>query len=99
MSKKIEKALDELVKALRHHARVSGARTTSLKKSERAVLQVQEAMERYAAVVEAKTGMDRAFIPVSSSWLDARTMESLIAERNALAARSIESLEEKFAQS
>jgi hypothetical protein len=86
MSKKIDKSLTELVKALRHHAKVVAAKPLSLKKSERAVVRVQDAMDEYTAAVEAKTGLDRPFMPVSSSWLDQVTLDSLAAERNAIAA-------------
>jgi hypothetical protein len=86
MSKKIDKSLSELIKALRHHAKVVSSKPLSLKKSERAVVRVQTAMEAYAAAVSSKTGFDRPFVPVSASWLDELTLNSLAAERDAIAA-------------
>jgi hypothetical protein len=86
MSKKIDKSLSDLIKALRHHAKVVSSKPLSLKKSERAVVRVQTAMEAYAAAVSSETGFDRPFVPVSASWLDELTLDSLAAERDALAA-------------
>ena len=84
MSKKIDAARKELTKALKKHAEVVGADAVSLKKAQRASARVQAAAAAYAAVVEAKSGMPSPFGPLDTSGLEASTIESLKAERNAI---------------
>lgn len=85
MSKKIDAAAKELVKALRLHAEVVGGTQVSLKKSQRAGVKLQAAASNYAAMVFAKTGLDSPFSDVVRPGLEYVTLESLEAERDALA--------------
>ena len=84
MSKKIDAARKELTKALKKHAEIVGADAVSLKKAQRASARVQSAAADYAAVVQAKSGMPSPFGPLDTSGLEASTIESLKAERNAI---------------
>lgn len=85
MSKKIDSARKSLTKALKKHASVVGAPAVSLKKSQRAAAEVHLAAIAYAAAVEAKTGLTSPFGDVLQPGLDTSTMNSLTAERDALA--------------
>jgi hypothetical protein len=85
MSKKIDSALKDLVKALRKHAEVAGERHVSLKRSQRATAKVRVAANAYAAAVHAKSGLGNPFDEVLDPSLDAETLESLAAERDAIA--------------
>lgn len=82
MSKKIDGALKDLVKALRKHARVAGSGAKSLKTAQRATARLAAAATAYAEVVNAKSGMDNPLSDVVISGLQAATMASLEAERN-----------------
>ena len=82
MSKKINSALKDLKKALNKHADVVGAPAVSLKKSQRASAKVAAAADAYAAAVLAKSGMPNPFTGMET--LEASTLESLAAERDAL---------------
>jgi hypothetical protein len=85
MSKKIDSALKDLVKALKNHAdAVSGNRVT-LKKTQRAAAKVRAAATAYAEVVHAKTGQGSPFADVIEPGLEATTIASLAAERDAIA--------------
>ena len=84
MSKKIDAARKELSKALKKHAEIVGADAVSLKKAQRASARVQAAAADYVAVVQAKSGMPSPFDPVDTSGLQASTIASLKAERNAI---------------
>ena len=84
MSKKIDAARKELTKALKKHAEIVGADAVSLKKAQRASARVQSAAADYAAVVQAKSGMPSPFDPLDATGLEASTIESLKAERNAI---------------
>ena len=85
MSKKIDSARKDLTKALKKHAEVVGATAVSLKKAQRAAAEVHLAAIAYAAAVEAKTGLTSPFGDALQPGLDTSTMDSLTAERDALA--------------
>ena len=88
MSKKIEASLKDLIKALRTHADAVGGSHVSLKKSQRASAKLQSTASAYAAAVYAKTGLDSPFNDVASPGLENVTLNSLLAERDALASQS-----------
>lgn len=85
MSKKIDATLKDLIKALRKHAEAVGDGRVSLKKSQRAGARLQAAASAYAAAVHARTGLDSPFNDVLSPGLENVTLNSLLAERDALA--------------
>ena len=85
MSKKIDSALKDLVKALRKHAAVASDSHVSLKRSQRATAKVQAAATAYAAAVHAKSGLPNPFDEVLDLALDEDTLNSLAAERDAIA--------------
>lgn len=85
MSKKIDSALKDLVKALKKHADVAGERHISLKRSQRATAKVRAAAGAYAAAVHARSGLDSPFDDVADPALDVETLQSLSAERDAIA--------------
>ena len=85
MSKKIDSARKDLTKALKKHAEVVGATAVSLKKAQRAAAEVHLAAIAYVAAVESKTGLTSPFGDTLQPGLDTSTMESLSAERGALA--------------
>ena len=82
MSKKIDSALKDLVKALRSHAEVVGGSHVSLKKAQRATLKVQAAATAYAEAVHAKSGLGNPFSDVLEPGLEPATLLSLAAERD-----------------
>ncbi len=82
MSKKIDSALKDLIKALKKHADVADERHISLKRSQRATAQVRNAATVYAAAVHARSGMGNPFDEVIDPALDAETLNSLAAERD-----------------
>ena len=84
MSKKIDAARKTLSKALKKHAEIVGAHAVSLKKAQRASARVQAAAADYAAVVQAKSGLPSPFDALDTSGLEASTIASLKAERNAI---------------
>lgn len=88
MSKKIDASLKALIKALRKHAEAVGGSRVSLKKSQRAAAKLQSTASAYAAAVYAKTGLDCPFNDVTSPGLENVTLNSLLAERDALASHS-----------
>ena len=85
MSKKIDSARKDLTKALKKHAEIVGGTAVSLKKAQRAAAEIHLAAIKYAALVEAKTGLPSPFGDVLQPGLDTSTMASLSAERDALA--------------
>lgn len=85
MSKKIDAALGDLIKALRKHAEAVGGPRVSLKKSQRVSVKLQAAASAYAAAVHAKTGQGSPFNDVVMPGLENVTLNSLLAERDALA--------------
>jgi hypothetical protein len=84
MSKKIDSALKDLVKALRKHAEVAGERHISLKRSQRATAKVRAAASAYAAAVHARSGLGNPFDDIADPALDDETLQSLSAERDAI---------------
>jgi predicted NACHT family NTPase len=95
MSKKIDASLKDLIKALRKHADAVGGSRVSLKKSQRAGAKLQATATAYAAAVHAKTGLDSPFNDVVSPGLENVTLNSLLAERDALAKNKAKSDSEK----
>ena len=87
MSKKIDASLKDLIKALHKHADAVGGSRVSLKKSQRASAKLQSTASAYAAAVYTKTGLDSPFNDVASPGLENVTLNSLLAERDALASQ------------
>ena len=85
MSKKIDSALTDLIKALKKHADAVGGSTVSLKKAQRANAKVQAAATAYAEAVHAKSGMGNPFSDVLEPGLERSTLASLAAERDSIA--------------
>jgi hypothetical protein len=85
MSKKIDNALKDLIKALKKHADVASERHISLKRSQRANARVRAAASAYAAAVHAQSGMGNPFDEVIDPALDEETLQSLSAERDKIA--------------
>lgn len=85
MSKKIDSALKDLIKALKQHAEAVGERTVSLKKSQRASAKVAAAATEYAEAVHAKSGLGNPFTEMLEPGLEESTMASLHAERDEIA--------------
>jgi succinate dehydrogenase hydrophobic anchor subunit len=85
MSKKIDSTLKDLIKALEKHAEVAGERHVSLKRSQRATAKVRAAATAYAAAVHARSGLGNPFDDVIDPALDEETLQSLSAERDAIA--------------
>lgn len=84
MSKKINAARDELIKAIKKHSKVVGDARVPLKKAERAAIKLQDAAVTYSKAVFDKSGLDTPFTALVSTGLDETTMNSLAAERDAL---------------
>ncbi|MGV8970324.1 MAG: hypothetical protein ACOH1J_07740 [Microbacteriaceae bacterium] len=89
MSKKIDAARKNLSKALKKHAEVVGGTAVSLKKSQRAAAAVHEAAAAYVKAVELKTGLSSPFGMILEPGLEASTLASLAAERDALSTKPI----------
>ncbi len=85
MSKKIDSALKDLIKALKKHADVASDRHISLKRSQRATARVRAAATAYASAVHAKSGLGNPFDEVIDPALDQETLDSLSAERDQIA--------------
>jgi predicted TPR repeat methyltransferase len=85
MSKKIDAARKNLTKALKKHAEVVGGTAVSLKKAQRAAMKVQLAGAEYVEAVFAKTGIETPFEFLIHNGLEASTVASLTAERDAFA--------------
>ncbi|MCU1550295.1 MAG: hypothetical protein JWR36_855 [Glaciihabitans sp.] len=85
MSKKIDTALKDLLKALKKHAEVAGERHVSLKRSQRATARLRAATNAYVVAVHARSGLPNPFEDLVDPALDAETIESLAAERDAIA--------------
>jgi hypothetical protein len=85
MSKKIDSALKDLIKALKKHAEVASERHISLKRSQRATAKVRAAATAYAAAIHARSGLGNPFDEVIDPALDDETLQSLAAERDAIA--------------
>jgi hypothetical protein len=82
MSKKIDSALKDLIKALKKHAEVAGDRHPSLKRSQRATAKVRAAATVYTAAVHARSGLGNPFDEILDPTLDEATISSLRAERD-----------------
>jgi hypothetical protein len=82
MSKKIDSALKDLIKALKKHAEVAGDRHPSLKRSQRATAKVRAAATAYTAAVHARSGLGNPFDEILDPTLDEATISSLRAERD-----------------
>ena len=87
VSKKIDKTLKELLKALRKHAEVMGAPHVPLKRAQKANARVQAAANAYTAAVHVKTGMPSPFTDLIEPGLDDDTLRSLKSERDAVLKR------------
>jgi hypothetical protein len=85
MSKKIDSALKDLIKALKKHADVADERHVSLKRSQRATAKVRAAATAYAAAVHARSGLGNPFDEVLDPALDEATLQSLANERDKIA--------------
>jgi hypothetical protein len=85
MSKKIDSALKDLIKALKKHADVASERHISLKRSQRATARVHAAATAYAAAVYTRSGLGNPFAEVIDPALDEATLQSLAAERDKIA--------------
>ena len=85
MSKKIDSALKDLIKALKKHADVADERHVSLKRSQRATARVRAAASAYAAAVHARSGLGNPFDEVLDPALDEATLQSLADERDKIA--------------
>jgi hypothetical protein len=85
MSKKIDSALKDLIKALKKHADVADERHVSLKRSQRATAKVRSAATAYAAAVHARSGLGNPFDEVLDPALDEATLQSLADERDKIA--------------
>jgi hypothetical protein len=85
MSKKIDSALKDLIKALKKHADVADERHVSLKRSQRATAKVRAAASAYAAAVHARSGLGNPFDEVLDPALDEATLQSLADERDKIA--------------
>jgi hypothetical protein len=90
MSKKIDAARKTLTKALKKHAEVVGGAAVSLKKSQRAAAAVHTAAGAYVEAVHAKTGLGSPFGEILEPGLEASTLASLAAERDALTTKPID---------
>jgi hypothetical protein len=82
MSKKIDSALKDLMKALKQHADVAADRHPSLKRSQRATAKVRAAATAYTAAVHARSGLGNPFDELLDPTLDEATISSLRAERD-----------------
>jgi predicted TPR repeat methyltransferase len=89
MSKKIDAARKNLSKALKKHAEVVGGAAVSLKKSQRAASAVHTAAAAYVDAVYTKTGLSSPFGEILEPGLEASTLASLAAERDALTTKPI----------
>ncbi|NQX11303.1 hypothetical protein HQQ80_06680 [Microbacteriaceae bacterium VKM Ac-2855] len=96
MTKKIDSALHDLVKALEKHADVVQDKKAPKSKVQRAKAKVRATASHYAAVVYAKTGAESPFADVVDPRLDAPTVASLKAERDKLAKKLAEAEAERF---
>jgi hypothetical protein len=84
MSKKIDAASKRLTKAIKKHTEIVTGSSVTLKKAQRAAAEIQEAAIEYAVLVQEKTGTETPFPNLWNSGLEASTVASLIAERDAL---------------
>lgn len=88
MSKKIDKALRDLQKALGKHAEVASDSHAGRGKLQKASAKVRTAAAAYGSIVSARTGADSPFSEIPDPRLDEPTVESLKAERDAMRKRT-----------
>jgi len=86
MTKKIDTAAKDLIKAIEKHAQLSALKPVPPKKVARAAVELRTATAAYTAVVEERTGQVNPFIDV----LDTGTVDSLLRERDRLAKKARE---------
>ncbi len=86
MSKKIDAALADLIKALHKHAKAVGGSRVRAKEVARANTKLQAAASQYTNVVYAKTKTDTPFTDVPRPDLEEAILKSLAAERDAFKA-------------
>jgi hypothetical protein len=87
MAKKTKTALKELVKALEKHVSVLDDPKSTRGKRERATAKVRSAAIAYASVLHSRTGSESPFLDLPDPGLDAATVASLKAEKDALIAK------------
>ncbi|WP_423917591.1 hypothetical protein ACPEEZ_08770 [Frigoribacterium sp. 2-23] len=87
MTKKIDTALKDLVKAIKKHGEVMNERPLSVKRAGRATERVRVATAAYTQVVADKTGQPNPFV----DFLDPETVESLRHERDAFVTKATKS--------
>ena len=87
MAKKTKTALKELTAALEKHVDVLGDPKSSRGKRERATAGVRAAAIAYASVLHSRTGSASPFLDIPDPGLDASTVASLKAEKEALEKR------------
>lgn len=88
MSKKIDRALHNLVKALNTHAELASDSKSSRGKLQKAAAKVRSAATVYGSTIAARRGTDSPFSDIPDPRLDEPTVVSLKAERDALRRRS-----------
>jgi len=86
MSKKINAALTDLIKALSKHGEVMGSSPVSAKQAARATAKVRAAAIAYGAAVETRSGQPSLFANLADPSLNEDTIASLTAERDSLEA-------------
>ncbi|MCS5729970.1 hypothetical protein N1031_09375 [Herbiconiux moechotypicola] len=87
MAKKTKTALKELVKALEKHVEVLDDPKSTRGKRDRATARVRSAAIAYSSVLHSRTGSESPFLDIPDPGLDAQTVASLKAEKDALVAK------------
>ncbi len=87
VSKKIDHALKDLLKALKKHAEVMGAPRVPIKRAHKASARVQSAANAYTEAVHQRTGLGSPFVDLIEPGLDEDTLRSLKSERDAVLRR------------
>jgi hypothetical protein len=87
MANKIDAARKRLTKAIKKHAEIVSGTAVPLKKAQRAAAAIQQAALDYAELVQKKTGIGSPFPNLWNDGLEATTVASLKAERDALASK------------
>lgn len=87
VSKKIDSALKDLIKALKKHAQVTSGPRVPLKQAHKASVRVQTAVNAYAEAVHSRTGLPSPFVDLVEPGLDDDTLRSLKRERDAVLKR------------
>ncbi|MFF1633489.1 hypothetical protein [Leifsonia sp. NPDC058248] len=89
MTKKIDSALKELLKALKKHGEIAGAHRVSVKQLQRANARLTLAAAAYVEAVYARTGQPSPFAELVDPGLDEDTIRSLKIERDSARKRHI----------